>query len=97
MAKKPSKSDTPQTQELQRELQATAQDLKAAYEKFNYVSEAELVEACVYEISALKSRYNYLLRRYKELTGQPAAAQPAPAEEPYVAASAMKGGNTCRS
>ena len=73
--------------QLQSELQATGQALREAYEKFNYVSEPELVEACVYEISALKARYNYLLRRIKE----------SGAEEAYVAASAVKGGRTCLS
>ena len=73
--------------QLQQELQATGQALREAYEKFNYVSEPELVEACVYEISALKSRYNYLLRRIKENT----------AEEACVAAAAVKGGRACPS
>ncbi len=77
-----------QTQ-LQQELLATNQALKEAYEKFNYVSEPELVEACVYEISALKARYNYLLRCIKERTARP--------EPAFVAAGAMKGGQACQS
>ncbi|MBQ3532711.1 MAG: DUF2508 family protein [Oscillospiraceae bacterium] len=83
---------TPTLRELQQELQDTARELKNAYEKFNYVSEAELVEACIYEISALKARYSYLLRRVKELS-----APPVTADEAYVAAAAMKGGNACPS
>ena len=80
---------TPTLRELQQELQDTARELKNAYEKFNYVSEAELVEACIYEISALKARYNYLLRCIKERSSQ--------AEPAFVAAAAMKGGNACPS
>ena len=97
MARKPIDSDRLQMQELQQELLHAAQELRDAYEKFNLVSEAELVEACVYEINSLKARYNYLLRRYKELSC-PTAVQPESAvEEAYVAASVVKGGDPCRS
>jgi len=74
--------------QLQAELHATGQALREAYDKFNYVSEPELVEASVYEISALKARYSYLLRQVKESDAAPTA---------YVAAGAMKGGRTCQS
>ena len=75
--------------QLQQELYEANRALRTAYEKFNYVSEPELVEACVYEISALKARYNYLLRRIKEHT--------AGAEPLFAAAAAMKGGSACQS
>lgn len=98
MAKKAPDPQMLQLQELQLELLRAAQELKVAYEKFNFVSEAELVEACVYEISALKSRYNYLLRRYKALSGETAPVVQMPeVEEAYIAASLMKGGNACHS
>ena len=86
MAKNQIPTYTPNTAELQQELQETGRALREAYEKFNYVSDDELVEACSYEISALKARYSYLLRRIKELTAE---------EEAYVAASNMKGGKAC--
>ena len=88
MAKNQIPTYTPNTAELQQELQDTGKALREAYEKFNYVSDAELVEACSYEISALKARYSYLLRRIKELTAE---------EEAYIAASNMKGGKACPS
>lgn len=88
MAKNQIPTYTPNTAELQQELQETGRALREAYEKFNYVSDDELVEACSYEISALKARYSYLLRRIKELTAE---------EEAYVAASNMKGGKACPS
>ena len=88
MAKRRTEAQQSAQAQLQRELYATGQALKEAYEKFNYVSEPELVEACVYEISALKSRYNYLLRCIKERSGQ--------TEPACVAAAAMEGGRTCR-
>ena len=88
MAKNQIPTYTPNTAELQQELQETGRALREAYEKFNYVSDDELVEACSYEISALKARYSYLLRRIKELTAE---------DEAYVAASNMKGGRVCPS
>ena len=88
MAKNQIPTYTPNTAELQQELQETGRALREAYEKFNYVSDDELVEACSYEISALKARYSYLLRRIKELSAE---------EEAYIAASNMKGGKVCPS
>ena len=95
---------------LREELQQTNVALKCAYDKFNYVTEPELVEASIYEISALKARCNYLLRRIKELSGeavpsaipraqpvQAAAVASAPEGAPCMAAGALKGGDTCRS
>ena len=74
---------------LQEELRQTQRELSLAYERFNEAREPELVEACVYEISALKARYNYLLRCIKERSSQ--------AEPAFVAAAAMKGGRACQS
>ena len=59
--------------QLQQELYEANRALRTAYEKFNYVSEPELVDACVYEISALKARCNYLLRVIKERSPQSTA------------------------
>ena len=96
---------------VQQELLRTNQALKDAYTRFNCVCDSELIEASIYEISALKARCNYLLRRIKELSGEAvpsaiprarpvqaaAAAASAPEETPCMAAGAMKGGDTCRS
>ncbi len=71
--------------ELQRELRDTAQALRRAYERFNYVCDPELVESCVFEINALQAKYNYLLRLAK-----------GPADG-YVAALAAGGGGICLS
>ena len=90
MAKRRENTHDSARAQLQRELHATGQALREAYDKFNYVSEPELVEASVYEISALKARYSYLLRQIKE--GGASAAPTA-----YVAAAAMKGGRACQS
>ena len=97
MTKKAMDSQMLQLQELQNELLDAAQELKSAYEKFNFVSDAELVEACVYEISALKSRYSFLLRRYKDMMGGSTSVPEMPDSEECLAASAMKGGSACHS
>ena len=96
--------------DLKQELLRTNDALKDAYIRFNLVCDSELIDASIYEISALKARCNYLLRRIKELSGEPvpsavprahpvqaasAAAEEPPA--PCIAADAMKGGPVCRS
>ena len=44
--------------------------LSQAYARFNAVCAPELVDACVYEINAELSRYDYLLRQIKERSGE---------------------------
>ena len=68
MAKK--HSTDPTLRELERELYSTTQALKEAYIRFDYVCDSELIDACIFEINALKARSNYLLRRIKEQNGQ---------------------------
>ena len=94
------KKDTlwPTDKELRQELDRINQQLKEAYDWFNYVCEPELVEASIFEINALKAKYDYLLRCIKERSGVPVNRRTAaPAEPSCVAASAVKGGNPCRS
>ena len=62
-------------QELLSELQRTRRDLAAAYARFDYTTEPELIDACICEIGAVEARYGYLLRRIKAL-GAAAAAAP---------------------
>ena len=60
-------STDPALRELEQELDRTTQALKEAYIRFDYVCDGELIDACIFEINALKARSNYLLRRIKEL------------------------------
>ena len=60
-------------QELFSELSETRFALAQAYSRFNAVSEPELVDACIFELNALQSRYGYLLRLVKESGGIAAA------------------------
>ena len=59
-------------QELFTELSDTRFALSQAYAHFNRVTEPELVDACIFEISAVQARYNYLLRAIKEHGGESA-------------------------
>lgn len=89
----------PAIRELERELNATTQALKEAYTRFDYVCDSELIDACIYEINALKARSNYLLRRIKQYSGIPVPSgipHAVPVEaEPCVAAGAMEEGDVC--
>ena len=99
MAKK--HSTDPTLRELERELYSTTQALKEAYIRFDYVCDSELIDACIFEINALKARSNYLLRRIKEQNGQSVPSgiphavpvlKTEPSAPPCVAAGAIKGG-----
>lgn len=57
-------------QDLFSELSDTRVALSQAYARFNAVCAPELVDACVYEINAELSRYDYLLRQIKERSGE---------------------------
>ena len=43
--------------------------INQAYSGFNMASDSDLIESYVFEINALQARYNYLLRRAKDLEG----------------------------
>ena len=65
-----STASDPRLQELFTELSDTRFALAQAYDRFNAACEPELVDSCVYEINAVLSRYNYLLRQIKERNGE---------------------------
>lgn len=56
-------------QELMRSLSHTRALINQAYGGFNSARDSDLIESYVFEINALQARYNYLLRRVKELEG----------------------------
>ena len=51
---------------LRSELLEAQGDLAQAYRQFNQALDPELVESCIYQISAVKARCNYLIRAIKE-------------------------------
>jgi len=57
--------------ELLASLARTRTLINQAYGSFNNASDGDLIESYVFEINALQARYNYLLRRVKELEGAP--------------------------
>jgi hypothetical protein len=77
------------TEDLMQELSSTRTALANAYEKFNFVSDPEMVDSCIYEINSLKAKYNYLFRKLKEQEPEP--------EIPCLAAGVMEGGSVCQS
>jgi len=58
----------PELLSLQAELRSAQLELACAYRQFNQAVDPELVESCVYQISAVKARCNYLIRAIKEHT-----------------------------
>ena len=54
-------------QVLLKSLAQTRALISQAYGGFNTTDDNDLIDSYVYEINALQSRYNYLLRRAKEL------------------------------
>ena len=58
-------------QELLNSLSRTRTLINQAYGGFNTTSDSDLIESYVYEINALHARYNYLLRRLKDLERAP--------------------------
>ena len=56
----------PELLRLKAELLEAQGDLAQAYRQFNQALDPELVESCIYQISAVKARCNYLIRAIKE-------------------------------
>ena len=54
-------------------MQATRPQLNHAYAQFNFYSDPDLVDACVYEINALQSRYSYYVRQVKQFDAREGA------------------------
>lgn len=53
--------------QLMEGMRQTRTQLNHAYAQFNCYSDPDLVDACVYEINALQSRYSYYVRQVKQL------------------------------
>ena len=68
---KKSKPD-PELLALKAELQEAQGELSLAYRRFDQALDPELVESCIYRISAAKARCDYYLRVLK--AREPAAA-----------------------
>lgn len=69
-----SRAQDPELLNLRAELLEAQGDLARAYRQFDQAVDPELVESCVYQISAVKARCNYLIRAIKERCPEAAAA-----------------------
>ncbi|MBR2131161.1 MAG: DUF2508 family protein [Oscillospiraceae bacterium] len=63
---RPRTTDSPALLELKQSLQHTQSELNLAYNAFDYANDPDLTESCIFEIQALQSRMNYLVRQIKE-------------------------------
>lgn len=55
------------SREISEALQLICDKIEKNEESFNLISDADLIEAIVYEGMALKARYRYLLRQAKSI------------------------------
>jgi len=62
----------PELPTLKAELLAAQGELAFAYQQFDQALAPELVECCIYQISAAKAHCNYLIRVIKERSPQSA-------------------------
>ena len=65
--RRPSRTQEREGRGLMASLSHTRTLINQAYGGFNTTSDGDLIESYVFEINALQARYNYLLRRVKEL------------------------------
>ena len=66
-------------QQLLEGMRKTRGLLNCAYAQFNAYTDPDLVDACVYEINALQSRYSYYVRQMKLLEVRGRAGEPSEA------------------
>ena len=69
LARRQRRAQEQERQQLMDSLSHTRTLINQAYGGFNTASDGDLIESYVFEINSLQARYNYLLRRVKELEG----------------------------
>lgn len=68
MNKKQSKAYKTEYRRRLQEISEIRSQLHNAYSAFNSVTDPDMTDACIFEISALKSRYNYAVSRIKNMS-----------------------------
>lgn len=48
------------------ELTQTRNALAAAYSNFEYVTDPDLIDSCIYQVNSAQKRYKFLLERARE-------------------------------
>lgn len=56
-------------QELLREIEEVKTSLAIAHSNFDNVNDPDLVDSCIYEMTAIQYKYKYLLRRMRQFEG----------------------------
>ena len=74
----------PELERLRLELLDAQSELQQAYHQLDLVVEPELVESCVYHISAVKARCNYLIRTIKKHDPEAIAAARPEGESAWI-------------
>ncbi len=64
------RADQGERRALEEGLAQTRRQINQAYAGFDCADDPDLIDSFVFEINALQARYNYLLRRMKELEGR---------------------------
>ena len=59
-------ADSGELTELKQSLQNTKTALAHAYSAFDYASDPDLTDSCIYEIRSLQARMDYLVKQIKE-------------------------------
>ena len=59
-------TDSCELTELKQSLQTTQSALAHAYSAFDFASDPDLTDSCIYEIRSLQSRMDYLVKQIKE-------------------------------
>lgn len=67
MTKKEQKKHKAEYSRRIKELRSVQQELQCAYSTFNNVTDPDMMDACIFEISALKSRVNYAVSGIRKL------------------------------
>ena len=70
---RPRVTDSPALLELKQSLQHTQSELNLAYNAFDYASDPDLTESCIFAIRSLQSRMDYLIKQIKEQEARVAA------------------------
>ena len=65
--------DSGELTELKQSLQTTQSELANAYSAFDYASDPDLTDSCIYEIRSLRARMDYLVKQIKEREARLAA------------------------
>lgn len=68
MTKKEAKQKKAEYNHRLREMYEIRSQLHCAYAAFDSVTDPDMMDACIFEISALKSRYNYAVSNIRNMS-----------------------------